>query len=269
MRKAVQLGFTMALVVICLLPLGRSTYDQVRLSREIAELTSGVHLMKPHSTFSIRCPDWHKSPALGKVEYVTPYVHAMAFYGLYHHDVGHLSNYEASYNYFPINHYHSQSYAGQEDYIVAWMYPENETFVDLTPNYDLIYQSTNKYLHLFRRKEAGAVDLSQWRRQEDETSMIQFDFQPIGGAVAKGHCAIHKDSAYVSGRFGWVTRSPHQQHQGNRKIGADVLDFVFDTDDAAFKIDLPNGTYKVTNYFCSTDGGQTPGEFAGQWPAEN
>lgn len=54
--------------------------------------------------------------------------------------------------------------------------------------------------------------------------------------------------------FGEVTRSPHQQHQGNKKIGLQARDFVWDMDDAAFKIDLPNGTYAATNYFCSTDG---------------
>ena len=29
---------------------------------------------------------------------------------------------------------------------------------------------------------------------------------------------------------------------------------MWDTDDAAFKLDLPNGTYRVTNYFNSAEG---------------
>ena len=96
MRKFLRYGFTGVLVAICLIHLGRSTYDHARLSREIAELTSGVKLMEPHTTFSIRSPDWHKSEALGRVEYVTPFAHSMAFYGLYADDIGHLANYEAN-----------------------------------------------------------------------------------------------------------------------------------------------------------------------------
>ena len=74
------------------------------------------------------------------MEYVTPYVHTMAFYGMYQDDIGHLANYEASFNYFPINRFYSQSYAGQEDYVIAWMYPAEEKFAHLQPNYKLIYQ---------------------------------------------------------------------------------------------------------------------------------
>ena len=51
-----RLGFTVALVAICLIHLGRSTYDQARLNGKIAELTSGAHLMEAHTTYTIRCP---------------------------------------------------------------------------------------------------------------------------------------------------------------------------------------------------------------------
>lgn len=86
------------------------------------------------------------------MEYVTPYVHAMAFYGTYQGDVGHLASYEASCNYFPINDFHNQSYAGRENYVIAWMYPAEEKFADLKPNYQLINQSKSKNLKLFRRQ---------------------------------------------------------------------------------------------------------------------
>ena len=67
----------------------------------------------------------------------------MAFYGLYADDIGHLANYEASYNYFPINHFHTSSYSGKEDYIIAWAYLDQEKFGDPTPNYDLIHETRN------------------------------------------------------------------------------------------------------------------------------
>ena len=188
------------------------------------------------------------------MEYVTPYVHTMAFYDMYQDDIGHLANYGASFNYFPINHFHSQSCAGQEDYVIAWMYTAEEKFADLKPNYQLINQSKSKNLKLFRRQQATVVDLSGWRRENGKQLTIHFDFQPTGGETAEDHHAIGKDTNCVSDQFGWVTRSLHQQHQGNKKIRIQARDFVWDTDDTAFKIDLPNGTYAVTNYFCSTDG---------------
>ena len=241
-----RLGFTVALVAICLIHLGRSTYDQAGLNGKIAELTSGAHLMEAHTTYTIRCPNWNQSPALGRVEYVTPYVHAMAFYGMYQDDIRHLANYEASFNYFPISRFYSQSYAGQEDYVIAWMYPAEEKFADLKPNYQLIYQSKSKNLKLFQRQQVTVVALSGWRRENGKQLAIHFDFQPTGGETAEDHHAIGKDTNYVSGQFGGVTR---KQHQGNKKIGLQARDFVWDTDDAAFKINLPNGTYAVTNYF--------------------
>ena len=86
------------------------------------------------------------------MENVTPYVHTMAFYDMYQDDIGHLANYGASFNYFPINHFHSQSCAGQEDYVTAWMYTAEEKLADLKPNYQLINQSKSKNLKLFRRQ---------------------------------------------------------------------------------------------------------------------
>ena len=79
------------------------------------------------------------------------YVHAMAFYDMYQDDIGRFANYEASFSYFPINHFHSQSYAGQEDYVIARMYLAEEKFADLKPNCQLIYQSKNKNLKILRR----------------------------------------------------------------------------------------------------------------------
>ena len=252
MRKFLRYGFTGVLVAICLIHLGRSTYDHARLNREIAELTSGVKLIEPHTTFAIRSPDWNKSEALGRVEYVTPFAHSMAFYGLYADDIGHLANYEANYNYFPINKFNTESYNGKEDYIIAWAYPAQEKFGDLTPNYDLIYETQN--LKLFRRKRAEEPDLSVWSRTPDERLIIHFDMQPNGGATADGHHAIEVNTAYISGKFGWVTQSPHNARQGGKGIAPRARDSVWDIDDAAFKLDLPNGTYRVTNYFNSAEG---------------
>ena len=247
--KVFRFGFTITLVAICLFHLGRSTYDIAHLSREIDELTSGIGFMEPHTTYSIRSPDWHKSDTLGNVKYVTPFLHAVSFYGLANKDIVHLANYEADHTYFPINF--KEKYSGSVDYIVAWAYPEEEQFADLTPNYNLIYKTKN--LKLFRIKQAYEPNQSVWHRTPDGRLVVHFDMQSDDGQTASGHHPIGKDTNYVSGKFGWVTKSPHNAFQGQTNLSALDRDFLWGTDDAAFKLDLPKGTYRVTNYFCSAE----------------
>ena len=105
MGKAFRYTIAGCLILFSLLHFGRTAYDHARIAPEIAELVSGTHLIEPHTTYQIRAEEegWHKSEALGKVKYVTPYVHHMALYGVYADDVAHLANYEAAFNYFPIN----------------------------------------------------------------------------------------------------------------------------------------------------------------------
>ncbi len=251
MGRFFRYGFTGALVAICLIHLGRTAYDQARLSPEIAEEVSGVHLIEPHTTFAIRSPNWNRSDAMGDVKYVAPFLHSVAFYGLYAHDVGHLANYEANYTYFPINYFNNGGYNGREDYVVAWAYPEEEKFADLTPNYAPIYQTKN--LKLFRRKRANGPELSAWSRTPDGRLIIRFDMGPNGGTTAEGYHPINQGTGYVSGKFGWVTYAPRNDFRGAEGLLEPYRDYVWGTDDAAFKLDLPNGTYRVTDYFCSAE----------------
>ena len=123
--------------------------------------------------------------------------------------------------------------------------------MDLVPNYNLIHKT--KKLKLFRIKQANAPNPSVWHRILDGRLIIHFDMQPDDGQTSSGYHSIGKDTNYVSGKFGWVTKSPHNAFQGQTNLSARDRDFVWDTDDAAFKLNLPNGTYKVTNYFCSAE----------------
>ena len=79
--------------------------------------------------------------------------------------------------------------------------------------------------------------------------------QPVGGQVALGYNAIDMNTRYASGRYGWVTRSPGNDFSGPGDVPELYQDYIWDTADAAFKLDLPNGTYRVTLYFCSGEGG--------------
>ncbi len=251
MWKWLRYGFSAAMIVICLLHLGRTTYEIARLSPEIAELVSGTHLIEPHTTYSVRGGNWHKSDAFGEVKYVSPFVHSTALYGVYTDDACHLANYEAHYDYFPINALNRHTYFGHEDYTVAWALPPNENIDDLMRDFDLIHKTKN--LMLFRRKMAESLDPSIWSETQDGGKIIRFDMQPPEGQTAEGHHAVHKDLGYVSGRFGWKTQSPHSHHGGNVELPPDYRDSVLDRHDAVFKLDLPNGWYRVTNFFCSAE----------------
>ena len=207
-----QVGFTLALLIITLLHFGRTAYDHARLSVEMAEEVSAVNLIEPHTTYPIRSASWNKSDSLGEVKYVAPFVHILAFYGTVNKDIGHLANYEASYNYFPVNQFNHSFYAGKEDYVVAWAYPETEKFSGLTPNFDLVHST--KKLKLFRRKQVSGLNLSAWSQTDGVHLAIKFDLQGHGSELADGCRLVTKKHLYNQGGFGWVTQPPNTEFSG-------------------------------------------------------
>jgi len=261
MHKLPRYGIAACLIVFSLLHFGRTAYDHGRISPEIAELVSGTHLIEPHTSFRHRSPDWHKSDALGTVKYVTPFVHSVAFYGVYADDVVHLLNYEANYNYFPVNRNNYESvdlnYI-KDDYIVAWFYPESEKFADLTPNYNIIHETKN--LKLFKRKRAPGPVLDLWDQTEAGNLIIRFDMQPNNGETAPNHHPIGPKTMYETGKFGWDPEwnhkdsrpdargiSPRQADQGPKGPGTLGRDAVWGIQGAASNLVLPDGTYDLPN----------------------
>lgn len=265
----IRYAITTCLVIFVLLHWGRTAYDHARISPEIAELVSGTDYIEPHTTYSIRVAHAHKSEALGEVKYVTPYIHAQAFYGVYADDVVHMSNYEANYDYFPVNRNNQKSVGLsyiRADYVVAWNYPETEEFADLKDTYDIIHQT--EHLKLFKRKIALEPELELWDKTEDGNLVIRFDMQPDSAEVAEDHHIVAPKTMYVSGRYGWDTEwnprdplnkdnwriTPRAAYLGPPENTTPLTrDSVHGKEDAAFRIDLTNGTYKVTNIFQSAE----------------
>ncbi len=235
------------LIVFSLLHWGRTAYDHGRIAPEIAELVSGAKLIEPHTNFRHRTSDWHKSEALGKIEYVTPFAHSTAYYGVYADDVGHLENYEAAYDYFPVNR---KNASAPVDYFVAWYPPDTDAFRNETANYEVIHET--KHLRLYRKKRAPGPMLDLWQRNASGNLVIHFDMQPDGSNTATDHHAIGPNTLYQSGKFGWDTRAPHEAYRGNKNRTELTQDAVWSKEDAAFKLDLPEGTYRVTNTFSSS-----------------
>ncbi len=258
MDKLPRYVLTASLIVFSFIHCGITAYDHGRISSEITELVSGTHLIEPHTNFRHRSSGWHKSEAsfahydkdAGKwiskneVKYVTPFVHSTAFYGVYANDVGHLENYEAAFNYFPVNRKNENA---PIDYFIAWYPPDTEAFRRETANYEIIHET--EHLQIYRKKRTSGPMLDVWDKTDEGNLIIHFDMQPNGSPTALDHHAIGPNTEYQSGKFGWDTRSPHEGYRGNRNKTELARDAVWSEEDAAFKIDLPNGNYRVTNTF--------------------
>jgi hypothetical protein len=260
MGKFPRYAVAACLVFFSLFHFGRTAHDHARIAPEIAELVSGTHLIEPHTTYQMRSEDWHKSDALGKIEYVTPFVHHMALYGVYTNDVAHLSNYEAAFNYFPINRNDENApddyldlwyHKAPVDYVVAWYPPDTPEFRAYTADHEIIHET--KHLQLYRKKRAAGPILELWNKTEEDNLIIRFDMQPNGSETAPDHHAIGPNTEYESGKFGWHTRSPHEAYRGDGSMTKLAQDGVWGQRDAAFKLDLPNGNYRVTNTFCPAE----------------
>ena len=268
-HKLVCYTLTTCLVTFTLLHWGKTTYDHGRISPEIAELVSGTDYIEPHTTYSIRVADAHKSEALERIEYVTPFVHAQAFYGVYVDDVVHMANYEANYNYFPVNRNNRNSVGLdyiRADYVIAWYYPETELFADLQPNYDIIHQT--EHLKLFKRRTALEPAIDLWDKTEKGNLIIRFDMQPDTAEAEEDYHIVAPKTMYVSGKYGWDTEwnpvdplnktnwrlSPRAAYLAPPENTTPLTrDSIHGKEDAAFRIDMPNGTYRVTNIFQSAE----------------
>ncbi len=259
MGRAFRYAIAAGLIVFSLIHFGITAYDHARIAPEISELVSGTHLIEPHTTYQIRSEDWHKSDALGRIEYVTPFAHHMALYGVYADDVAHLANYEAAFNYFPINRDEENApddyidawyLKAPVDYVLAWYPPETAEFRAYTADHEIIYET--KHLQLYRKKRAPGPMLDLWDETDEGNLIIRFDMQHHNSRpweTAPGYHAIGPNTEYESGKFGWRTRPPYEAYRDGRRQEPVSHDAVWSQRDAAFKLDLPNGTYRVTNTF--------------------
>ena len=282
MHKYIRNGIVMFLIAFTLLHCGRTAYDHGRISSEITELVSGAKLIEPHSTFTHRTGGWHKSvhqfghynkaekkmEMRNAIKYVTPFGHSTAFYGVYADDVVHMANYEANYNYFPVNRNNKDSVGLgyiRADYVIAWQYPQTEMFEDLKPNYEIIHET--KHLKLFKRKTPSEPVLDIWDTTAAGNLIIRFDMQPDGAEIEANHHGVAPKTMYQDSKFGWDTEwnpkdnnnttnwrlIPREAGVISAEAGPLSKDAVYGVEDAAFRVDLPNGTYRITNVFQSSE----------------
>ncbi|MCX8044165.1 MAG: hypothetical protein N3B18_08575 [Desulfobacterota bacterium] len=153
------------LVVACIAHIGITYRYYYYLDKGLKEFTSARHLIKPNSTVLALSSDWWSYEI--DVHYVEPFVQAVNYYCLNNGCVN-LGNYEAQFDYFPVNW--NKKHSGPIDYIIAWKLTTGGSVwstdferggwqnIDLRAlrrslktDYDLVY-SSGKNLKLYQHK---------------------------------------------------------------------------------------------------------------------
>ena len=167
-HKYVRRGIVLVIVILSIAHLSISCRYYYSLDKSTREFTSGVDLIERNKTVLGLCSDFSpgvkEAPSYTHPEYVEPFVTVMDYYCLSNNCVS-LSNYEARFDYFPLDW--RIKHSGVIDYIVAWKLDKSNprTAGDIMPthgldvqeiadsldtDYELIHSTEN--LKLYRRR---------------------------------------------------------------------------------------------------------------------
>ena len=232
------------IVALSLWHLGYNCHTYYYLDKDVAEMTSSVGMLEKHTVFAGRPGEWGgQSDYLGELKYVAPFLHVPSYLCL-KNGVAYLPDYEAEHSYFPIN-FKEEEYLKLADYVLVWR-TEYDEIDELEDDYVLIH--SGKYNKLYRLKKSEP-DENLWTGKK----VIKFDMQPHDGQIAPEHIAILEDTAYIDGRYGWLTELSREQFRNEGDIPEPYRDGVWGEEDGVFRIAVPNGTYRITCYFCSDE----------------
>lgn len=163
--KAVRSMLVALMILLCIGHIAISYRYYYILNKGLQEFTSGRHLIENNKTILALSSDWWNYDET-EVHYLEPFVQAANYYCLGTGGVN-LGNYEAQFDYFPINW--KKKHTGKIDYVIAWKLENDITLstdaeggtvhkIDLLAlrrsldsEYDLIY-SSGKNLKLYRHK---------------------------------------------------------------------------------------------------------------------
>ena len=241
LHKAVKWCAVGVVVLLSLIHLGYTCRDYYGFNREMDDFTAAVGLLPDHIVFARTDPDdWG-----GFKWQSTPHLASFFYYGL-QGDRAYINNYEAEFNYFPFNFKGDNkrdNYAGGFiDYYLAWNVKDNSPKLEpYREDYDIIYSNPRfKILkHKYRSRDAQV-----WEKYAGDAGKLDFRMQAKDATYADtGSLPVYVDTRYQPGGFGWDTIYPRYEFK----------DGLWDTEDAAFRIDLPDGRYEVTCRFQSND----------------
>jgi len=245
-HKAARWCVVGVMIFLSLFHLGYTYRDYYGFSREMADFNAAVGLLPDHVVFRrTESDDW------GSFKWQSlPHVATFFYYGL-QGDRVFMNNYEAEFNYFPFNfkgENRRDYYAGGIiDYYLSWNTKDDSPLLEgYKQDYDITYSGPR--FKVLRHKN-WSQSLRMWEQNVGDAKEVSFnmgstDSAPAGGV--EGGVTFHTstDKRYQFGGFGWDTIYPRYSAEYG----------VWDTEDAAFRIDLPNGDYEVTCRFKPNDG---------------
>lgn len=234
----------LALIGLSLAHTGRIALDYWRLQPELHQLAAAVDKIEPHSTVSWELNHGFRSAAFPQgTQLVQPYLHALSYYAK-QRDVVLYQNYEAMMPYFLTRW--GEAPRDRPDYIVAFGFDDRrDPSRRHSAEYAVVHESPQ--LVLMQRK-AAAPDLRAWNTLDDGRLQLRLRMLGPRGDLPPGIRAVERERQFNPGSFGWVRTIPRFQQRGTSE-GSDFRGLVGDTRDRTFRIDLPNGRYRVTLRF--------------------
>ena len=253
------------IIALSLWHLGYHVQTYYFMNKDVDNAISSAGMIEKNTVLTSRPESWGGVPDSPgwKMKYIVPFEWIEGYMAL-ENGVAYLENYEPGTDHFPLKYKNRDL---PPDYILVWR-TEYDNVEDLEDDFEVIH--TSNYNRLYRRKKAKP-DEELWGGK----TMLEFDMQHHQGQTAPGHIPIYKDTAYIDGRYGWITRSIRDELPSRRRGGEIIYwdppdmkwegdefrnksgipepykDSVWGEEDGVFRVALPNGSYEVTCYFCS------------------
>ncbi len=248
-HRYVNYGVAGIIIVLSLWHLGYNVHTYALLNRDIANALSLEGMDEKDTILASEPGEWGGfSDSLGfEPKYVEPFGHLECLLAT-HKGIAYLDNYEANTDHFPLQYKEKEEYKAKElpaDYAIIWR-TEYGDVAGLEEEYELI--DSNDYNRLYRRKRA-APDSEMW----GGGTTITFDMQPDDGQTAPGHIAVHADTVYTDGLYGWLTESERDDFENESEVSQPYEDSIWGQEDGVFRVALPNGVYEVTCYFSASE----------------
>jgi hypothetical protein len=176
-------------------------------------------------------------------KYVMPYFNGFVSYG-FKGDRAYIHNYEAQFNYFPINfkgNNRRDYYDGDViQYWIGWkVADESPHLKPYLKDHDLIF--SNGAVKVLRHKIFAPSEDRAWDKLAEGGKRIRFVMGNTARSMLPVEHLVTPEQRYRTGGYGWDTLSPRQSFDGG----------VRDSEDAAFRIDVPNGFYQIRCQFRS------------------
>ena len=243
LHRYVNYGVAGVIIALSLWHLGYNVHTYTLLNRDIVNTLSLEGMDEEDTILTSEPGEWGGfSDALGfEPKYVEPFGHLECLLAV-HKGIAYLDNYEANTDHFPLQYKKKELPA---DYAIIWR-TEYGDVAGLEEEYELI--DSNDYNRLYRRKRR-APDAEMW----GGGTVISFDMQPDDGQTATDYIAVHEDTVYTDGRYGWLTESERENFKNESEVPQPYKDSIWGKEDGVFRVALPNGSYEVTCYFSADD----------------